>query len=100
MARIPGTTFHDEDPPPLPADVYKFLLEHPEEVQHVRHRMADAEEKRTRPAREAAERERRAKLPLKQCPGLLGGDCTNMTPGGYICDDCNAEFASDPDAYK
>jgi hypothetical protein len=84
----------------LPHDIVVFLLDNPYEVQHVRYRMADAEERRTRPAREQAERDRRAKLPLKRCPGLLNGDCSTLTPGGYLCGDCNGEFSSDPDAYK
>jgi hypothetical protein len=87
-------------PKRLPQDVVQFLQDNPDELQHVRYRMQDAEEKRTRPAREAAERERRAKLPLKQCPGLGYGACSNMTHGGFICESCQAEFSSDPDAYK
>lgn len=84
----------------LPKEVVQFLLDNPDELQHVRYRMADAEEKRTRPAREAAERERRASLPLKKCTALPYTNCQNMTPGGYICDDCAAEYREDPDAFK
>ena len=87
--------------PQLPSDVLQFLLDHPDEVQHVRYRMQDMENKMLQPLRDEEERKRRAALPLKKCPGLLGpNSCSNMTPGGYICDDCNAEFSSDPDAYK
>jgi hypothetical protein len=85
----------------LASDVIDFLLDHPEELKHVMHRMQDVEERRTRPMREHAEQERRAALPLKPCTGLLGrNECGNETPGGFMCDDCNAEFSSDPAAYK
>ncbi len=85
----------------LPSDVATFLRENPKELQTVRFRMQDLENERTRPRREQAERDRRAALPLSKCPGLLGpSSCDNMTPGGFVCDDCNAEFSSDPDAYK
>jgi len=83
----------------LPADVRDFLLNHPEELQHVRYRMQDMEEKRTRPAREAAERERRAKLSPAPCTGF-GYGCGTLTPGGFPCESCVQEFKDDPDAFK
>lgn len=83
----------------LPEDVVKFLLESPEELQRVRYRMMDVEEQRTRPARIAAELERRSKLPLEKCRGN-GYGCGNMTPGGYECPSCVQEFRDDPDAFK
>ena len=87
-------------------DVIEFLADNPNALQAVRHWMQDLENERTRPQRERpqreqAERDRRAALPSKPCPGLLRkNECGNETPGGYMCDDCNAEFSSDPDAYK
>jgi hypothetical protein len=83
----------------LPSDVRQFLLDNPDEVQHVRYRMADAEERRTRPARIEAEKARRAALPLEPCRGN-GYGCGRMTPGGYECDSCVQEFKDDPDAFK
>jgi hypothetical protein len=83
----------------LPPEVVEFLLAHPDEVQHVRHRMVDMEERRTRPAREEAERKRRAALPLKPCAGG-GYGCGTLTPGGYACDSCAQEQHDDPDAFK
>jgi len=84
----------------LPSDVLQFLLDHPDEVQHVRYRMKDMEERMMRPIREEEERKRRAALPLKKCTALPYTNCQNMTPGGYICDDCAAEYREDPDAFK
>lgn len=35
-----------------------------------------------------------------KCDGLGLGDCKNITTNIFLCDECNAEYASDPDAYK
>ena len=51
-------------------DAVRFILDNPNELQHVLHRMKDAEEKRTRPEREAVEAARRAALPLKHAAGV------------------------------
>jgi len=83
----------------LPKEVVQFLLDNPHELEHVKSRMIDAEERRTRPARIAAEKERRAKLPLAPCNGL-GYKCSNLTPGGYTCESCLQEYRDDPDAFK
>ena len=84
----------------LPKDVVDFLLGDPKEVERVQSRMKDVEERRTRPMREAAERERIAKLPLKPCPGAGGYGCGRPTPGGYLCEGCIEEYRNDPDAFK
>lgn len=84
----------------LPKEVTKFLLENPDELKRVQFRMKDVERERTRPEREAAEAAQRAALPLKKCSALPYTNCQNMTPGGYLCDACAAEFRDDPDAFK
>lgn len=82
-------------------DVMIFLANDIKELTLVKHRMIDVENERTRPVREAEEAARIAALPMKPCRGLLGkNECGNSTPGGFMCDDCNYEFSSDPDAYK
>lgn len=80
-------------------DVINFLLANPDEVERVRFRMMDLEEARMRPARIAAELERRKALPLGPCPGN-GYGCGRMTPGGYNCESCVQDYKDDPDAYK
>lgn len=84
----------------LPREVVEFLAGDPKELERVKSRMKDVEELRQRPIREAAEKERRTKLPLKKCTALPYTNCQNMTPGGYICEDCAAEYREDPDAFK
>jgi hypothetical protein len=86
-------------PKRLPKEVVQFLLDDPKELERVQFRMKDVEEQRTRPARIAAEIERRKALPLKPCPGN-GYGCGRLTPGGYNCDACVQEYRDDPDAYK
>lgn len=85
-------------PKRLPADVVAFLQD-PLELQRVRYRMMDVEERRTRPIREAAELKRRSKLPLEPCNGG-GYGCGTLTPGGFACASCAQEQHDDPDAFK
>lgn len=86
-------------PKRLPHDVVEFLLGDPKELERVQFRMKDVEELKARPARIAAEIARRAALPLEKCRGN-GYGCGRLTPGGYECDSCVAEFRDDPDAFK
>lgn len=79
--------------------VIDFLLENPDELERVQFRMKDLEEQRTRPARIAAEIERRKALPMGPCPGN-GYGCGRLTPGGYNCESCVQDYKDDPDAYK
>lgn len=81
-------------------EVVEFLIQNPKELQRVKDRMHDLKLEAERPQNEAAEKARRAKLPMKNCPGLGYGKCSNKTPGGFVCKQCNDEFSSDPDAYK
>lgn len=83
----------------LPPEVVQFLLNNPNELQRVLYRMQDVEEQRARPARIAAEIERRKALPLEPCRGN-GYGCGTLTPGGYNCDSCAQELRDDPDAFK
>lgn len=83
----------------LPDDILAFLLANPTEVQRVRCRMQEVEEILMKPSREAAERARRAALPLRPCTGG-GYGCGTLTPGGYACESCAQEVHDDPDAFK
>lgn len=62
-------------------------------------RQREEEIVRARDAARKAEADRRAALPLAPCGGG-GYGCGNLTPGGFACEDCKAEYRADPDAFK